>query len=139
MQREAQKKFIADSDVVITTAQVFGRKPPVLVTKDMVEGMQHGSVIVDMAAETGGNVEGSVPNETVIVNGVNIIGQANLPNEVCRDASLMYSNNLFSLVEDNWDTEQKHFNLDLNDDVLTGCVITHKGEIVNTTIKNLKG
>ena len=70
IQRQAQKDVIADSDVVITTAQVFGRKPPVLVTKDMVEGMAPGSVIVDMAAETGGNVEGSVPDETVVVDGV---------------------------------------------------------------------
>ena len=68
-QREAQKAVIAESDVVITTAQVFGRKPPVIVTRDMVEGMQPGSVVVDMAAETGGNVEGSVPNEVVEING----------------------------------------------------------------------
>ena len=82
IQRQAQKDVIADSDVVITTAQVFGRKPPVLVTKDMVEGMAPGSVIVDMAAETGGNVEGSVPDETVVVDGVTIVGTANLANEV---------------------------------------------------------
>lgn len=85
MQRQAQKEVIAKSDVVITTAQVFGRKPPVLVTKDMVEGMAHGSVIVDMAAETGGNVEGSVPNETVEWSGVTIIGKGNLAGEVARD------------------------------------------------------
>ena len=81
MQRQAQKDVIAKSDVVITTAQVFGRKPPVLVTKDMVEGMATGSVIVDMAAETGGNVEGSVPNEIVKVGGVTIIGLGNLAGE----------------------------------------------------------
>ena len=85
IQRQAQKDVIADSDVVITTAQVFGRKPPVLVTKDMVEGMAPGSVVVDMAAETGGNVEGSVPDETVVVDGVTIVGTANLANEVARD------------------------------------------------------
>ncbi|MBT5134118.1 MAG: NAD(P) transhydrogenase subunit alpha, partial [Halieaceae bacterium] len=76
LQRQAQKSVIADSDVVITTAQVFGRKPPVLVTRDMIEGMAPGAVIVDMAAETGGNVEGSVPNETVVVDGVTIVGTA---------------------------------------------------------------
>ena len=91
IQRQAQKDVIADSDVVITTAQVFGRKPPVPVTKDMVEGMAPGSVIVDMAAETGGNVEGSVPDETVVVDGVTIVGTANLANEVAKDASQMYS------------------------------------------------
>jgi NAD(P) transhydrogenase subunit alpha len=84
-QRDAQKEVIAKSDVVITTAQVFGRKPPVLVTRDMIEGMATGSVIVDMAAETGGNVEGSVPNEVVVIDGVTVIGKGNLAGEVARD------------------------------------------------------
>ena len=137
MQRQAQKSVIAESDVVITTAQVFGRRPPVLVTKDMVEGMAPGSVIVDMAAETGGNVEGSVPDETVTVNGVTIVGTANLANEVARDASQMYASNLFNLVEDTWDTEAKEFVLDMENDILPGCVITHGGEVVHPTIKNL--
>ena len=137
MQRQAQKAVIAESDVVITTAQVFGRKPPVLVTKDMVEGMAPGSVIVDMAAETGGNVEGSVPDETVTVDGVTIVGTANLANEVARDASQMYASNLFNLVEDTWDTEAKEFVLDMENDILPGCVITHGGEVVHPTIKNL--
>ncbi len=136
-QRQAQKAVIADSDVVITTAQVFGRKPPVLVTKDMVEGMQPGSVIVDMAAETGGNVEGSVPGETVQVDGVTIIGEANLPNRVCRDASKMYSSNLFNLVDDVWDKDSKQFVIDFEHDILPGCIITHGGEVTNETIKNI--
>jgi NAD(P) transhydrogenase subunit alpha len=137
IQRDAQKQVIAESDVVITTAQVFGRKPPVIVTRDMVEGMAHGSVVVDMAAETGGNVEGSVPNETIEINGVTIVGQGNLSNEVCRDASQMYSSNLFNLVEDNWDEEAKGFKLDFEDDILPGCIITHGGEVVHETIKNI--
>ena len=137
MQRQAQKAVIADSDVVITTAQVFGRKPPVLVTADMVEGMAPGSVIVDMAAETGGNVEGSVPDETVAVDGVTIVGTANLANEVAKDASQMYASNLCNLVEDTWDTEAKTFVLDMENDILPGCVITHGGAVVHPTIKNL--
>jgi NAD(P) transhydrogenase subunit alpha len=137
MQRQAQKEVIAKSDVVITTAQVFGRKPPVLVTKDMIEGMAPGSVIVDMAAETGGNVEGSVPNETVEWSGVTIIGKGNLAGEVARDASQMYSSNLFNLVEDNWHEEQNVFAVDFDDDILPGCIITHAGEVVNETIKNI--
>jgi len=137
MQRQAQKDVIAKSDVVITTAQVFGRKPPVLVTKDMVEGMATGSVIVDMAAETGGNVEGSVPNEIVKVGGVTIIGLGNLAGEVAKDASQMYSANLFNLVEDNWNEEEKQFVVDFEDDILPGCIITHGGEVVNETIKNI--
>jgi NAD(P) transhydrogenase subunit alpha len=136
-QRQAQKAVISKSDVVITTAQVFGRKPPVLVTKDMIEVMQPGSVIVDMAAETGGNVEGSIPNETVEWSGVTIIGKGNLAGEVARDASQMYSSNLFNLVEDNWCTEKHLFVVDFNDDILPGCIITHAGEITNETIKNL--
>ncbi|MEH6589213.1 MAG: Re/Si-specific NAD(P)(+) transhydrogenase subunit alpha [Halioglobus sp.] len=137
IQRDAQKQVIAESDVVITTAQVFGRKPPVIVTRDMVEGMAPGSVVVDMAAETGGNVEGSVPNETIQINGVTIVGQGNLSNEVSRDASQMYSSNLFNLVEDNWDKEANEFKLDFEDDILPGCIITHGGEVVHETIKNI--
>tara|TARA_R110001592_G_scaffold363393_1_gene687228 strand:+ start:72589 stop:73731 length:1143 start_codon:yes stop_codon:yes gene_type:complete len=137
MQRQAQKDVIAKSDVVITTAQVFGRKPPVLVTKDMVAGMATGSVIVDMAAETGGNVEGSVPNEIVKVGGVTIIGLGNLAGEVAKDASQMYSANLFNLVEDNWNEEEKQFVVDFEDDILPGCIITHGGEVVNETIKKI--
>lgn len=136
-QREAQKATIAESDVVITTAQVFGRKPPVIITRDMVEGMKPGSVIVDMAAETGGNVEGSVPNEVVTVKGVTIIGKGNLPNEVCRDASHMYANNLFNLVEDAWDKDSNRFKIDFEHDILPGCIITHGGEVTNETIKKI--
>ena len=88
---------------MITTAQVFGRKPPLLVTRDMVRGMQPGSVIVDMAAETGGNVEGSVAGEVVERDGVTIIGSGNWSGQVCRDASKMYSTNLFNLIDEYWD------------------------------------
>ena len=137
-QREAQKAVIAESDVVITTAQVFGRKPPVIVTRDMVEGMQPGSVVVDMAAETGGNVEGSVANEVVKVNGVTVIGHGNLPNFVCRDASHMYASNLFNLVDDCWDEDKKGFGIDLQHDIQSGCIITHAGEVVNETIAKLQ-
>jgi NAD(P) transhydrogenase subunit alpha len=137
LQREGQKQAIADSDIVITTAQLFGRKAPLIVPKDMVEAMKPGSVIVDMAADTGGNVEGSVANEEVVINGVTIIGLSNLPNNVCRDASVMYSSNLFNLIDDSWDEEEKTFNLDLDHDILSGCIITHQGDIVNEMIKNL--
>lgn len=139
MQREAQKATIAESDVVITTAQVFGRKAPVIVTRDMVEGMAPGSVVVDMAAESGGNVEGSVANEVVDINGVTVVGMGNLANNVCRDASQMYAANLFNLVEDSWDEEAKNFTIDFEHDILPGCIITHGGEVVHETIKNILG
>ena len=137
-QRQGQKAAIADSDIVITTAQVFGRKAPVLVTTDMVEAMQPGSVIVDMAAETGGNVEGSVAGREVVVNGVTIIGQGNWANFVSRDASQMYSSNLLNMVSEYWDQENKTFVLDRENDIIQGCLITHGGAIVNETIKNLQ-
>jgi NAD(P) transhydrogenase subunit alpha len=137
-QKQGQKKQIAGSDVVITTAQVFGRKPPVIVTKDMVKEMKVGSVIVDMAAETGGNVEGSVAGETVDLDGVTIVGDGNWTNFVPKDASTMYSSNLFNLIDEFWDKEEKTFKMDFENEILQGCVITHNGEIVSETVKNLK-
>lgn len=137
-QRLGQKAAIAESDIVITTAQVFGRKAPVLVTTDMVEAMQPGSVIVDMAAETGGNVEGSVAGQEVTVNGVTIIGRGNWPNFVSRDASQMYSSNLLNMVSEYWDEENKSLVLDRENEIIQGCLITHGGAVVNETIKNLQ-
>ena len=137
LQKEGQKKQISTSDVVITTAQVFGRKPPTLVTRDMIDGMRAGSVIVDMAAETGGNVEGSVPGETVVINGVTVIGNGNWANVSAHDASHMYSSNLFNLVDEFWDPETNAVILNFEDDILQGCVVTHQGTIVNETIKRL--
>jgi len=136
-QRDAQKEVIAGSDVVITTAQVFGRKPPVIVPKEFVAGMRPGSVVIDMAAETGGNVEGSSPGEVVEVNGVKIVGTGNWPNQVPRDASQMYSSNLYNLVEEFWNKDEQQVVLDFDNDLI-GCVITHKQEIVNQTIANLR-
>ena len=136
-QREGQKDAIADSDVVITTAQLFGRPAPRLVDAEMIAGMRPGSVIVDMAVETGGNVEGSRPGEIVDVDGVKVIGLRNLPAQVARNASEMFSANLFNLVDEFWDKESGTFDLDLEDDILKSCVITHGGEVVNETIKNL--
>ena len=138
MQQQGMKDVIASSDIVITTAQLFGRPAPRIVTGDMVAAMKPGGVIVDMAVDSGGNVEGSVPDETVDVNGVSIIGVSNLPAQVSSDASQMYSSNLFNLVTEYWDEENKAFNLDMEDDILQGCVITQGGEIVNETIKNLR-
>jgi len=138
LQRLGMKDIISQSDIVITTAQLFGRPAPRIITRDMVDAMKPGGVIVDMAVESGGNVEGSVADQTVDINGVSIIGVANLPSEVARDASQMYSSNLVNLVSEYWDGEAKTFNLDLEDDILKGCVITHDGELVNTAIKNLR-
>ena len=136
-QKQGQKEVIARSDVVITTAQVFGRPAPKIVSMDMVEAMQPGSVIVDMAVETGGNVDGSKLDQIVDVNGVKIIGQGNLPSEVARNASEMFSSNLFNLIDEFWDAEEKALNLDPEDEIIKSCVITRDGSIVNETIKKL--
>ena len=137
MQREGQKAIISQSDVVITTAQLFGRPAPQIVGRDMVESMKPGSVIIDMAVETGGNVEGSVMNEVVDINGVKVVGQGNLPGEVARNASDMYSNNLVNLVLEFWDAEAKALGLDPEDEIIQACVITRGGAVVNETIKNI--
>ena len=137
-QREGMAKVCSTADIVITTAQIFGRKAPVTVTKDMVARMQPGSVIVDMAVESGGNVEGSQMDKEVEVNGVRVIGLGNLPGHVAVHASQMYSSNLVSLIESFWNAEQKIFMLDTANDIIKGCLIAHQGQIVNEQIKNLK-
>ncbi|KAK3608903.1 hypothetical protein CHS0354_006944 [Potamilus streckersoni] len=90
-QREGMKKILSQSDIVVTTAQVFGKKAPVLLTADMVQAMRPGSIVVDMAVETGGNVEGSKLNQTVNINGVTIIGEANLPGRAAVNSSQLMS------------------------------------------------
>jgi NAD(P) transhydrogenase subunit alpha len=137
LQRQGMKKVIANSDVVITTAQVFGRPAPRIVSRDMVEAMRPGSVIVDMAVETGGNVEGSAPDAVVDLGGVTVVGLGNLPSAVARNAAEMYGNNIVSLLDEFWDKEKKSFDLDPADDIVKGCVITRGGEIVNETIRKL--
>ena len=136
MQQEGMKKICSQSDVVITTAQVFGRPAPRIVTSEMVQAMQPGSVVVDMAVSTGGNVDGSQADEYIFENGVTIIGMSNLPAEVAKDASQVYGANLFNMIEEYWDKEDKLLNFDLNDDILKGCVITHDGQIVNELVKS---
>ena len=136
-QQEGQAKAIAQSDVVITTALVFGRKPPILVTRDVISQMKPGSVIVDMAVETGGNVEGSKPDEEVVIEGVRIIGPANLPGHVAFHASQMYAGNLVNMIEHFWDKEANAFRLNLEDEILKACVVTHGGQIVNDQIKQV--
>jgi len=137
-QREGMAKVCANSDIVITTAQLFGRKAPVIITQDMIKGMKPGSIIVDMAVESGGNVEGSKLNEEVQVNSVKILGSGNLPGHVAVHASQMYSSNLANFIDTFWDAKNKNFNLDLNHEIIKGCLITHHGAIINEMIKNFR-
>jgi NAD(P) transhydrogenase subunit alpha len=129
-QRRQMAKVVAGADVVITTAQLFGRPAPRIIDADMVAGMRPGSVVVDMAAGTGGNVEGSVPDEQVLVGGVTIVGLTNLPALVARDASEMYASNLVALMQHAWDAEAGRLRTDPEgDEVLAGCLLTHEGTV----------
>jgi len=134
-QREAMAKICAVSDVVITTAQVFGRRAPLIVTKEMIAGMKPGSLVVDMAIAGGGNVEGAVYGKEKEVNGVRIIGLDNLPAHVAAHASQMYSTNLTGLVEHFWNKEAKSFELKLEDEIIKGCLITHDNKICNEMLQ----
>ena len=131
IQREAMRRTCADSDVVISAAQVFGRKAPILVTAEMLDAMKPGTVVVDLAVETGGNVEGVVYNEVTDRKGVRIVGLANLPGRVPLHASQVYAANLVALIEEYWDKAEKKFVLKLDDDIIKGCLVTHGGKIVN--------
>ena len=135
MQRQGMKRVIGYSDVVITTAQVFGRPAPRIVTRDMVAAMRPGSVIVDMAVESGGNVEGSVLDQVVDIDGVKLVGLGNLPSEVAQNASEMYSSNVTHLIEEFYDAENRRFDLDPADEIVAGCVLTCGGEVVSETAR----
>ncbi len=136
-QRAAMAKACANADIVITTAQVFGRKAPMIVTTEMVKGMRPGSIVVDLAVETGGNVECAKLGEEVEVNGVRVIGIPNLQGRAAIHASQMFASNIGNLIEHYWSKEAKDFQLKLDDEILKGCVITHGGQIVNETIKGI--
>jgi NAD(P) transhydrogenase subunit alpha len=134
-QRELIGEHVAKSDVVITTAAVPGRRAPLLVTSEMVKGMRPGSVIVDLAAETGGNVELTKAGADVEVGGVTIIGTRNVPSTMPLHASQLYARNvanlLLHLVKDG------AIVLDLDDEITKGCCVTHDGEIVNERAKQM--
>jgi H+-translocating NAD(P) transhydrogenase subunit alpha len=134
-QRQVMAKHCAMSDVVVTTAQVFGQKAPVIVTTEMVEQMRPGSIIVDLAVEAGGNVECAEFDKVMERNGVRVFGYANMPSRAATPASEMYSNNLGNFVEHLWNKESKKIIIDPADDLLRGCLITHGGKIVNETIR----
>lgn len=136
IQQREQAKCIADSDIVITTAQLFGRKPPVLIDQATIASMRPGSVIVDMAAENGGNVMGSISGETVQINGVSVIGTGYWANGVAKHASQMYASNVFNLIGEFWDKESNQFALDIEDEVLSACVISYQGKVVNKMISD---
>jgi NAD(P) transhydrogenase subunit alpha len=131
-------KVVAESDVVITTAAVPGKPAPKLITAAAVEKMQRGSVIVDLAAERGGNCELTVPGETIVHHGVTIIGCQNIPATVPLHASTMYANNLVKLLALLVDKEGK-LTVDLKDEVIAGCMVCRGGEVVHPRVRELLG
>jgi NAD(P) transhydrogenase subunit alpha len=137
-QREAMTRHCATADVVITTAQVFGRKAPLIITKLMLQAMRPGSIVVDMAVETGGNVEGSRVDAEIDLYGVKVIGYSNLAGRVPKHASQMYSSNLGNLVEEFWDRESREMKLDPDDEIIQGCLVTSGGQIVNPSLKEIQ-
>jgi NAD(P) transhydrogenase subunit alpha len=126
-QGELIAEHCAAADVVITTALIGGVKAPRLITADMVRGMRPGSVIVDLAAEGGGNCELTEPGRTVVAHGIKICGPLNLPAELSWHASTLYSRNLTSFVLAFW--KDGRFHLDLDDDIIRGALVTHQGEV----------
>jgi len=137
LQHEALAKEVGGMDAVITTAQVPGRRAPILVTKDMVERMNPGAVIVDLAAESGGNCELTRPGETLEVRGVKVVGPLNLPSALPIHASEMYAKNLYNLsrllIKDG------QLAPDWDDEILAGALLTHQGEITHAPTRALVG
>lgn len=131
-QQDGMAKVCASSDIVVTTAKVFGRQAPRLLSSSMLKGMRSGSIVVDLAAEGGGNVEGTVLDEEVVTDGgVRLIGWGALECRVARDASQMFSANMVNLIEHFWDKDSSTLKLDLEDEIVRGCLLTHDGKVVH--------
>ena len=134
-QKDLQSKVCARSDIVITTAQLFGRPAPRLIDEKTISQMQPGSVIFDMAVESGGNVEGSEIDQVVIKNGVKIIGISNLTSTVSSHASLALSNNFNHWICDFYNKELKTIEFNFEDEIIKSSVLVHEGEILNERFK----
>jgi H+-translocating NAD(P) transhydrogenase subunit alpha len=132
-QHEKLAKAIAQADVLITTAAIPGKKSPLIVSEDMVARMKKGAVIVDMAADSGGNVAGSRPGETVVKEGVSIVGTINLASRMPVHASEMYARNLFNFLSPF--IKDGKLTLDWSDEILAGSVFTHEGTIRNEGVR----
>lgn len=139
MQRQKAKiaESIAKADIVITTAQIPGKKAPILVTEEMIQAMRNGSVIVDLAAATGGNTPVTKNNETIQYNGVTIIGDSSLQSTMPSDASKLYGKNVLNFLQ-LIITEEGTINLNWEDDLVKGCCITHEGAVVHERVREVK-
>jgi NAD(P) transhydrogenase subunit alpha len=134
-QREKIHEVLKKADIVICTAQIPGKKAPVLVTREMVADMKAGSVIVDLAIESGGNAEGGTLGEIVTTpNGVKLVGHANMPSHVAADASALYAKNLLNFLGLIVDKETKGLKIDIADDIVKGTLVTRDGQIVHPAL-----
>lgn len=137
LQRELLAPYVADADVVITTAAVPGRPAPLLVTSEMVAAMRPGSVVVDLAAESGGNVEGAKPGEDVTIGGATVLGGQNVPSQLPGQASQLYATNVVNLLL------LMHSDgalvPDFADEVVAGCCVTHAGEVRHAPTRSMLG
>jgi H+-translocating NAD(P) transhydrogenase subunit alpha len=138
MQRQKEKiaESVAKADIIITTAQIPGKKAPILITAEMMIAMKNGSVIIDLAAATGGNTELTKNDETVVHNGVSIVGNSALPSTMPSDASKLYGKNILNFLQLMIDKEGK-FNLNFEDDLVKGTCVVHDGKITNERVAAL--
>ena len=134
-QREMMARVVSENDVVITTAAVPGKPAPVLVTEDMIKSMKPGSVVIDLAAERGGNCEITEPGRTVVKHGVTLVGEVNLPSTVPFHASQMYSNNIVNFLK--LMINDGALDVGIDDDIVQGATVTRDGEIVNEQVSAL--
>jgi NAD(P) transhydrogenase subunit alpha len=135
-QRQAMADACARADIVITTAQLFGRKAPILIGRDVLARMARGSVVVDLAIDTGGNVEGAQLDREIDVEGVKVIGHGALARRVPRHATQVYAANLANLVEHFWDKAAGRMDLTRNEEILQGCLLTRGGAVVHPQFKD---
>jgi NAD(P) transhydrogenase subunit alpha len=137
-QRQQQRisDSIAKADIVITTAQIPGKQAPVLISEEMLNRMRNGSIIIDIAASTGGNTPFTKNNQTILYNGITIVGNSNLPTTMPSDASKLYGKNILNFLQLIINKEGS-LNLNWDDDLVKGACITHNGEVVHERVKTL--
>tara|TARA_B100000965_G_scaffold21265_1_gene16023 strand:- start:183 stop:1334 length:1152 start_codon:yes stop_codon:yes gene_type:complete len=131
-QKATLTNYLSEADVAVCTAQVLGKKAPVLIDSHMIEKMRPGAVVIDLAVTQGGNCEGSIPNETIIRNGVKLIGAGELPSSVPYDASTLYAKNLTSLITPF--IKDGLINLDKEDELISGCLLSDEGVILQNKV-----
>ncbi len=139
-QKQQQKiaEAVAKADVIITTAQIPGKKAPILITEEMMKAMKNGSVIIDLASATGGNTPFTKNNETIVYNGVSVLGNSNLSSGMPFDASKVYGKNVMNFLQLIIDKEG-NLNLNFEDDLVKGCCITYQGKVVHERVAGLIG